>query len=160
MPILHIQLGAQQKTPDGKIVPANPAIALHGRGPVVQVTVTIEQNAGKGLLSQGKALPTPRVGLALIDTGASGTCIDDQAAQELGLPIIDVAKMTSATHAEQQCNVYPVSIAIPPVLTLNCPRTMGAALAAQGLLVLIGRDILTRCNLFYNGPIGQFTLSL
>lgn len=77
MPILHIQLAAQQKTPDGKIVQVSPALALHGRGPVVQVTVTIEQNAGKGLLSQGKALPTPKTGLALIDTGASGTCIDD-----------------------------------------------------------------------------------
>jgi predicted aspartyl protease len=154
-----VQLAAQQKTPDGKTIPANPAIALHSRGPIVQVTVTIEQNAGKGLLSQGKSLPAPKAGLALIDTGATGTCIDEQAAHELGLPIRDVARMTSATHANQHCNVYPVQIGLP-TLTLNCPRTMGAALAAQGLLVLIGRDILSNCNLFYNGPVGQFTLSL
>jgi predicted aspartyl protease len=99
--------------------------------------------------------------LALIDTGATATCIDEQAAQELGLPVIDVAKMTSATHSDQQCNVYPVQInLVPPGIVLNSPRTVGAALAAQGLLVLIGRDALRNCTLFYNGPTGQFTLSL
>ncbi len=46
------------------------------------------------------------------------------------------------------------------IVTLNAPRAMGAALASQGLLVLIGRDVLQNCNLFYNGPAGQFTLSL
>lgn len=96
----------------------------------------------------------------MIDTGATGTCIDEQAAQELGLPVIDVAKMTSATHADQQCNVYPVQINIPPAITLNSLRTVGAALAPQGLLVLIGRDVLRVCSMFYNGPAGQFTLSL
>jgi predicted aspartyl protease len=159
MPILHIQLGAQTRAPDGKTVQLHPAVALHRRGPVVQVNVTIEQNAGKALLAQGKAVPSPKVGFALIDTGASNTCIDDDAAKELGLPVVDVAKMTSATHAEQHCNVYPVQIAIPTV-TLNSPRTMGAALAVQGLLVLIGRDVLQNCTLFYNGPTGQITLSL
>ena len=90
MPILHIQLGAQVKAPDGRIIQLPPALALHNRGPVVQVTVTIEQSAGKGLLAQGKTIPTPKPGLALIDTGATGTCIDEQAAKDLGLPIIDV----------------------------------------------------------------------
>jgi predicted aspartyl protease len=159
MPILHIQLGAQAKTPDGKTAQLSPAIALQLRGPIIQVSVTIEQHAGKGLLSQGKPLPVPKSGLALIDTGATGTCIDDQAAKELGLPVIDVAKMTSATHKDQQCSVYPVQINLPSVV-LNSPRTMGAALAPQGLLVLIGRDVLQNCTLFYNGPTGQITLSL
>ena len=159
MPILHSQTTAQIKTPDGKTVDVHPAIALQVRGPVLQVTVTIEENAGKALVSQGKALPTPKTGLALIDTGASNTCIDEQAAKELGLPVIDVGTMLSATHEKVPCNIYPVLINTP-IVNLNSPRTMGAALVAQGLLVLIGRDILQRCNLFYNGPIGQFTLSL
>ncbi len=128
------------------------------RGPVLQVTVTIEQNAGKALLSQGKAVQT-KTGLALIDTGASNTCIDEQAAKDLGLPVIDVGNMQSATHEKHACNIYPVQI-VTPVVTLNSPRTMGAALASQGLLVIIGRDVLQACNLFYNGPAGQFTLSL
>lgn len=159
MPILHSQTVAQGRTPDGKTVNVPPAIALQGRGPVLQVTITIEQNAGKALTSLGKAVPPLRAGLALIDTGASNTCIDEQAAKELGLPVIDVGSMLSATHQKVPCNIYPVQI-ITPIVTLNSPRTMGASLAAQGLLVLIGRDVLSRCLLFYNGPTGQFTLSL
>lgn len=159
MPILHSQAAVLTKTPDGRTVQAPPAIGLLLRGPVVQVSVTIEQNAGKGLTAHGKTLPTPKSGLALIDTGASNTCIDDQAAEELGLPVIDVASMQSASHEKHPCNVYPIQI-ITPIITLNAPRAMGAALASQGLLVLIGRDVLQHCTLYYNGPVGQFTLSL
>jgi predicted aspartyl protease len=135
-----------------------PSVALFMRGPVLQVNVTIEQNAGRALMSQGKTLPL-KAGYALVDTGASNTCIDEQAAQELGLPIIDVANMQSASHDSHPCNVYPVQI-ITPMVALNSQRTLGAALASQGLLVLIGRDVLRSCTLFYNGPSGQFTLSI
>jgi len=159
LPILHSQIAAQAKTADGKVVQLAPAAALQLRGPILQVSITIEQNAGKGLVAQGKTLPTPKSGLALIDTGASNTCVDEQAAKDLGLPVIDVANMQSASHEKHECNIYPVQI-ITPIVTLNAPRAMGAALAPQGLLVLIGRDVLQNCNPFYNGPMGQFTLSL
>jgi len=159
LPILHSQIAAQAKTPDGKVIQVPPATALQLRGPILQVSLTIEQNAGKGLVAQGKTVPTPRSGLALIDTGASNTCVDEQTAKDLGLPVIDVANMQSASHEKHSCNVYPVQI-ITPIVTLNAPRAMGAALASQGLLVLVGRDVLQNCNLFYNGPAGQFTLSL
>lgn len=158
MPILHSQMAAQGKAPDGKVVQVSPAVALQMRGPVLQVTVSIEQNAAKALLAQGKTVPS-KTGFALIDTGASNTCIDDQSPKELGLPVIDVGSMQSASHEKHPCNVYPVQI-VTPVVTLNAARTMGANLTPQGLLVLIGRDVLAACNLFYNGPAGQFTLSL
>ena len=86
MPILHSQIAAQAKTADGKVVQLAPAAALQLRGPILQVSITIEQNAGKGLVAQGKTLPTLKSGLALIDTGASNTCVDEQAAKDLGLP--------------------------------------------------------------------------
>jgi predicted aspartyl protease len=158
VPIMHSQMAAQGKGPDGKVVQVPPAHALVLRGPVIQVTVSLEQNAAKALLAQGKAVPT-KSGLALIDTGASNTCVDAQVAQELGLPVIDVGSMQSASHDKHPCNIYPVQI-VMPIITLNSPRTMGANLAAQGLLVLIGRDVLASCNLSYNGPSGQFTLAL
>lgn len=158
MPILHSQIAAQRKAPDGKVIQIPPAAALVMRGPVLQVTVTIEQNAAKALLTQGKTVQS-KTGIALIDTGASNTCVDDKAAQELGLPVIDVGSMQSASHEKHPCNIYPVQI-VTPVVTLNSPRTIGANLASQGLLVLIGRDVLASCNLFYNGPSGQFALSL
>jgi hypothetical protein len=59
MPILHAQLGGAGKTANGKTVQVHPAFALHQRGPIVPVTITIEQNAGKGLLAQGKTPTVP-----------------------------------------------------------------------------------------------------
>jgi hypothetical protein len=43
---------------------------------------------------------------------------------------------------------------------INAERAIGAALAVQGYIALIGRDALINCTLFYNGPMGAFTLSI
>ena len=41
---------------------------------------------------------------------------------------------------------------------MELPRCLGSNLASQGLIMLIGRDILSRCTLHYNGANGAFTL--
>jgi len=43
---------------------------------------------------------------------------------------------------------------------VDAPRAVGAALKAQGIVALIGRDVLQHCTLYYNGPAGQITLSI
>ena len=161
MPMLHIQLGGQGKTPDGKIVPLPPAIALQQRGPVVQVSVSLQESYAKALVQQGNPLPQPMTGFALLDTGASNTCIDDEVAQQLQLPVIDVGSMCSASHAKTPSNIYPIQFSVIGFpIQLQCPRTMGAALKEQGLMLLIGRDMLVYCTLFYNGGTGQITLCI
>jgi predicted aspartyl protease len=159
MPTFHIQVVGQGKTPDGKPVQVPPGQALQQRGPVIQVTVGLEQTMAHALIQQGKAIPPARAGLALIDTGASVSCIDEQAAQDMKLPVVDVGKMTSASHDSHPCNLYPIQIVLPAGIAFGAPRAMGASLAAQGLIAIIGRDILQVCTLFYNGNAGQITLS-
>jgi predicted aspartyl protease len=157
VPILNIQLTAQD--PNGNQIPH--LVALLQRGPVVQVTVSVEQNIAQQLLAQGLSLPTPERGLALIDTGATSTCIDDAAAGRLNLPVVDVVTVASASHASTQQNVHPIQIEVVGLpITIGAPRAIAAPLAAQGLLVLIGRDVLQHCTLFYNGPAGSFSLSV
>ena len=157
MPVLNIQLAGQD--PSGKQIPS--LVALQQRDPVVQVSVSVEQNIAQQLLAQGIALPAPETGLALIDTGATSTCIDDAAAVRLGLPTIDVVTIASASHASTQQNVHPIQIEVIGLpITISAPRAIAAPLAAQGLLVLIGRDVLQHCTLFYNGPTGSFSLSV
>lgn len=161
MPILHSQLSAQSPGPDGSPVQISPQLVLLNRGPVLQITVGLAQSMAQPLLQQGITLPTPLSGLALIDTGASVTCIDEAAAQQLQLPVVGTTQMVSASHANVQQNIYPVQIELVGAnITIESPQTMAAALAAQGLLMLIGRDVLANCTLFYNGPTGQITLSL
>jgi predicted aspartyl protease len=113
------------------------------------------------LLQQGIHVPDPVPGLALIDTGATTTCVDAEAAQKLGLPVVNVVNIASASHTSSQHNVYPIHIAVAgSPIRINAPRAVGVPLAAQGLLVLIGRDVLSACILFYNGAMGSFTLSM
>ena len=97
MPILHTQLSAQGQTPDGKTIALPSEIALIQRGPIIQVTIGVEQTIAQQLLLQGIPLPQPVPGLALIDTGATSTCIDEAVAKQLNLPVIDVVSIASAT---------------------------------------------------------------
>ncbi|MBI3695626.1 MAG: hypothetical protein HY238_12410 [Acidobacteria bacterium] len=161
MPILHTQLAGQGQTPDGKVVQLPPRMVLQQRGPVVQVAITIQEALATALVEQGKPVPQPTIGLALIDTGASNTCIDDEAAQAMQLPAIDVGVMCSASHAKTPSNIYPIQIEVIGFpIRFQSPRTMGAALREQGLLLLLGRDLLQHCTLFYNGFTGEITLAI
>jgi predicted aspartyl protease len=113
------------------------------------------------LLSSGKRVPSPVSGFALVDTGASVTCVDNSKAIELGLPVVDTVKMTSASHDAFEQPAYPINIEIVGTpIQFGLPKAMGANLAPQGLLALIGRDVLQLFTMFYNGPTGQITLSL
>lgn len=159
MPILHSQLSGKGQTPDGKTVDLPPSIPLQQKGPVIQVTFGLADSVAQEWAKQGLQLPGTHSGLALIDTGASTTCIDEAIAQTLGLPIVDVGKMTSATHQDHPSNIYPIKIAVNgTAININVPKAMGANLQVQGLVVLIGRDVLSHCTLHYNGLNGQFTL--
>jgi predicted aspartyl protease len=100
-------------------------------------------------------------GTALIDTGATTTCIDEAIAQQLNLPAIDVISIASASHAASKQNVYPALIEVVGMaIKFNALRAIGVPLTNQGIHVLIGRDLLQHCTLFYNGLIGSFTLSI
>jgi hypothetical protein len=79
----------------------------------------------------------------------------------MNLPVIDVGSMHSASHARTPGNIYPVQVEIIGFkFHFQSPGTMGAALREQGLLTLLGRDLLQSCTLFYNGVTGQITLSI
>jgi predicted aspartyl protease len=161
VPILHFQISGQGQLPNGGLVALAPAVALQQRGPCVQVSISPQENVAQALIQQGGQIPSPVTGAALIDTGASVTFIDAEAAHQVGLPVIDVVSMASATHAGGDRNVYPIQIEIVGTpIRFQAPRAIEAELAGQGLVLLIGRDALQFCTLFYNGPAGELTLSL
>ena len=161
MPILHTQFEGEIAQPDGTRIAAPPPLALIRQGPVVQVSFGLAQSLATELTQHGLTLPNPTSGYALIDTGASATCIDDQLAQQMRLPAIDVVQMTSASHAATPANVYPIQMEIIGTpIRVEISRAMGANLSGQKLVALIGRDFLSHCTLFYNGFTGQITLAI
>ena len=161
MPVLHSQFNAEGKTKNGKVVKLPPSFALHQRGPVLQVTIVIADQIAQELVKQGKPVQPAVSGLGLIDTGAGMTCVDNEAAKKLQLPVIDVIKMASASHASHPANVHPIKITLAGFpMGINAPRAVGAELKVQGLIALIGRDILAHCTLHYNGMTGEITLAI
>jgi predicted aspartyl protease len=108
----------------------------------------------------GVDVPDPVSGQALIDTGASTTCVDEDVARQLGLPTVDVAQMSSASGQSMQ-NVHPVQLDVAHSdLIIESSKSIAADLDDQGLVALVGRDMLSQCTLHYNGVTGDFTLSM
>jgi predicted aspartyl protease len=132
--------------------------ALTAQGPVVNA----ELHPPPALLqlSPGTVFAV-QAGLALVDTGASATVVDEAALRALGVQPVGVTRVQTPSGSEEQL-VYPAELAFPGN---NLPRTTFAMvigsphLAVQGLLALIGRDVLQRALLIYNGPSGVFTLA-
>ncbi len=160
MPILHSQFAGQGKTPDGKTIMVPPPACLMQRGPCVQVSITLADQIASELIKRQEPVPSPVSGLALIDTGAISTCIDEEIATQMHLPIINVVNMASASHASSKANQYPVKLQIAGIPMFFNSTATGAPLKIQGLIALIGRDLLQHCTLIYNGSLGQISLCI
>jgi len=93
---------------------------------------------------------------ALIDTGAGESCIDEDLAQQLQLPLINQVQ-TSGVHGPGQLNVYLAYIAIPALNTTQAGAFVGAKLTAGGQIhqALIGRTFLKDALLVYDGRSGS-----
>ena len=58
-------------------------------------------------------------------------------------------------------NVHPIRLQLLGTpISMNAPRAIGAPLKAQGILLLIGRDVLQHGTLHYNGITGEITLAV
>ncbi len=160
MPILNIQTNFQIPDHSGKLAPGPPALGLTQKGPLLPVLMSLSQSIATQLLQQGQSVQAPISGIGIIDTGASCTCIDDTIAQNLQLPVINIANIHSASHSAVQQNVYPVHIEVVGFGLHVEAQAVGAQLQTQGLAMLIGRDVLQHCTLIYNGPMGLITLAI
>ncbi|KAF3978559.1 MAG: hypothetical protein HFP77_01260 [Methylococcales symbiont of Iophon sp. n. MRB-2018] len=161
MPILNVTFNGVSKDKNGNNIKIAPSIALAQRGPCLQATISIASSIASELLQKGEKLSNPVSGFALIDTGASVTCIDQSVAESLKLPVVDVVNIATASHHSTQQNVYPVTFKIAGLpASIDALRAVSAPLQAQGLIALIGRDVLQHCTVFYNGSTGQISLSI
>lgn len=154
-------MGGEEVDPQGNRKPLPPQAALQMMGPVTQVRISAPPTITQTILAKGGVLPPPVDGIALIDTGAAGTCIDADVATKLSLPVTGSGSITSATHAAIPCNLHPIQVEVVgwPV-KFHTNRAMGTSLKAHGIIALIGRDVLRNCILIYNGAAGTFSLSI
>lgn len=155
MPILNLRMRAE--TPDGKSVPGN--AALQRLGPRIPATVGIHGLAAKALDAQNSPIPSPVAGVALIDTGATVTSIDKSVAEELRLAPNGMRKLGTAGGPTEN-PTYAFRVNVANMFSLDCSQGVECDLSGQGIVVLLGMDLLSRCVLIVNGPDGSFTLSM
>lgn len=160
MPILNTQIRAVVKDAHGndRDLPSNQALAH--RGPVVTVSLRPLARQLQAMAARGEAIPAAVEGLALVDTGATHTCVDEVAASRAGLSVVDWATITSASHSGHRVPVFTCEIEVAGLGRNRVPRAMGANLEKQGLLAIIGRDALGSTVFIYNGPSGSFSIAL
>jgi predicted aspartyl protease len=96
---------------------------------------------------------------ALIDTGASDSCIDNDLAIELNLPIVD-QRVASGSAGKHKINLYLAQIHIPSIPRTLWGRFGGVHLSAGGQLhsALLGRTFLQHFKLIYDGRTGAVDL--
>ena len=97
---------------------------------------------------------------ALVDTGASESCIDSMLATQLNLPIVD-RRMVSGVSGPQEVNMHLSQVYIPSLSFTIYGMFAGVHLTAGGQphKALIGRTFLQRFTMTYNGLTGDVTIS-
>ena len=130
--------------------------------------VGVSEARRAALIAAGQPVPNPERITALIDTGASGTCVDPSVLQALaltptGMATVNTPSTGSQPHITEQ---YDVLLVVPgatathqPLVRPNLAVISAKLLAPQGFHALIGRDVLSMCLLEYNGATNMFSLA-
>ncbi len=152
-----------ENTPDGKQKIGPSMLAQHG--PFLEVLISIPQALAELYTRESKTIPPPKTGVALIDTGATKSCVHDAIMKQLGVNPIGVA--TSGTAAGQVThNLYPAHFTFPAAnINIDFSAVVGVNLTGQEvmgkpIIALIGRDVLANGIFVYNGHIGAFTIAI
>jgi predicted aspartyl protease len=147
-------------------LPLSGKAALSLRGPTLLVDIGFDPaffgsalpTMPSGAATAPVAIPSVQVP-ALIDTGASESCIDEQLAQQLQLPLINTT-VTSGIGGSVTLNMYLAHISIPGLVT-EYGQFTGVHLQAGGQFhrALIGRKLLDDVLLVYDGDSGLVRLA-
>ncbi len=140
-------------TPQGK---GSSLLTLYG--PTLKVNIGFDPN----FRPETGAIPV--VGIsdvdALVDTGATECCIDNQLAAILKLPIMD-KRQISGIAGKHMTNMYLAQISVPSLKFNIYGAFAGVDLLAGGQIhkALIGRTFLQFFTMIYEGKTGTVTLS-
>ena len=95
---------------------------------------------------------------ALVDTGASDSCIDATLAEDLGLTPVD-EETRLGVHGAGPVTIYRGWLRVTALGMNKHGRFGGADLAGAPFKALLGRDFLRHCIMEYNGHTGLVTIT-
>jgi hypothetical protein len=133
-------------------------------GPLLEIICGVSKPRAEALAKAGRPIPNPVPARALIDTGASITALDSTILKALGavckgtVPLHTPSTQSGSPHVANQFDVSLVLVHPLLTRTWRALPVIESALAHQGILALIGRDILGFCLMTYDGQAGTFSL--
>lgn len=126
---------------------ADPATNLAVNGAIVQVQVGNPGAPGAG-----------QTYTAMIDTGASISCINISLAQQLGLQQISSTQL-GGVGGSSEAPIYAAALSVPQFgVTVDPIQIAGVQNPLPGVDMLLGRDILRSLHMEYHGGQGSFVL--
>jgi hypothetical protein len=133
-------------------------------GPMIDLKVMQTPHHAESLKALNRPVAQPSTCRALIDTGASTSVLDFRLVRSLDLLFRDtVIVHTPSTGSRREYrDTYDVYFVIGEQTDKPLTGSLTivvSELAEQNFYALIGRDILSRCVLTYDGPRGRYELS-
>jgi len=133
---------------------------LASYGPTLLVNIGFDANFRPGVPGLS---PVPGITnvQALVDTGASESCIDGLLAAQLGLPVVD-RRPISGVHGAHIVNIHLAQVIVPFLGNFTIYGAFAAVdLASGGQMhrALIGRTFLRFFTMVYEGRTGTVTIS-
>lgn len=127
-------------------------------GPTLYVEIGFDPNFRSG--SEGQPNLPADLLPALVDTGASESCIDSALAMKLNLPIVNRMDI-AGPQGVSTVNMHLAQIYVPTLHVAVCGHFAGVHLIAGGQThsALIGRSFLQNFTMIYEGQTGVVTLS-
>lgn len=134
--------------------------ALAVKGIVLNVEVGVDLATADLLRALGQPIPNPITCQALLDTGASVLAIDQTISQKLNLARRGI-NITHTANGPRQCDLYAVSLVFPATAlkSFNVVQAIEVNLSTQPFKCLIGRDVLSRWHVHYNGESGVISIA-
>ncbi len=139
---------------------------LVGGGAEVELVVGVHEARSEMLKKHQFPIPARKRLRVQIDTGSSFTAVDQEIFQGLGIGPLDFVEVKVISPNGSTIETFPryavslglegngVELHLPDVQILGCHMT----LENDGVLGVLGRDVLTHCFFLYDGSEGRFTL--
>src|SRR5574341_789392 len=102
---------------------------LRETGPIIEaLRIAVSTPAEEALRNSQQPIPAPLSVNAMIDTGATGTVIQDGVAAQLGLQPVGVVSMTTPSSTDVQCSTYAVRLVfqinvVVEAVVIEAPRS-------------------------------------
>ena len=133
-------------------------------GPVIVLIIGVSAPRQSAMKDNGLAIPPPVVGRFLVDTGASCSMIDDSIVSALNLQPTGQCDIHTPSTGTVAAKAFQYDIALMihhddnvrffptlPVISNN--------FGTQNIQGLLGRDVLEKCLLVYDGTAQTFSLA-